>query len=314
VTSEARNGEAPYQYAWTVPGGVVSTANGTLTVDSVGNFTIYLNITDAWGVVWRTTFPLAIAPGPLQVSFTATPDQGTAPVSVAFAATAAGGSAPYTYAWAFGDGSTAAPSAQPNATHLYLANQTFTVVLTVASGAGPNATASQQIVVQSFAFPGAYNVTASVTPTSGFVPLNVTFAARASNGTPPYRFAWSFGDGAAATSANGSHLYSGLGDFTVGLNVTDANGILVHKSFTVAVRANVPGTTSPAAAKPSGFAGLPWWAWGVIAVLVLAGIGAAVFWVRRGRGPGRSGESRLPSRDANGRYVRPPAWDESDDA
>ncbi|MCI4322078.1 MAG: PKD domain-containing protein [Thermoplasmata archaeon] len=232
---------------------------------------------------------------------------------MAFAAQAAGGSAPYTYAWNFGDGTTAAPSATSNATHLYVANQTFTVLLTVASGAGPNGTSSQTITLQSFAFPGPFEVAASVDPLSGPPPLNITFAASANNGTPPYRFAWSFGDGAAATAANGSHLYAGLGQYTVGLNVSDANGIIVHKTFAVVVRANVPGTTPAPGPKSSGFAGLPWWVWGLVAALVLAGIVAGVVLLRRGRGPAGGEGARLANRDASGRYVRPPAWDESDD-
>ncbi|MFI5415504.1 MAG: PKD domain-containing protein, partial [Candidatus Lutacidiplasmatales archaeon] len=292
LTSEARFGEGPYQYAWTVPGGIVTTPNGTWTVDTVGVYTVYLNITDAWGVAWQTTFPLTISPGPLQVSFTAAPNLGTAPVTVAFAANAAGGSAPYTFAWNFGDGTTAAPSATPNATHLYVANQTFMVLLTVASGAGPNGTSSQTITLQSFAFPGPFDVAASVTPLFGPPPLNITFVASATNGTPPYRYAWSFGDGAAATAANGSHLYTGLGQYTVGLNVTDANVIIVHKTFTVDVRANVPGTTPAPNPKSAGFAGLPWWVWGLVAALVLAGIVSAVVLLRRGRGSGGEGESR----------------------
>jgi len=150
-----------------------------------------------------------------------------------------------------------------------------------------------------------------VTPVSGPPPLNISFVASATNGTPPYRYAWSFGDGAAATAANGSHLYAGLGQYTVGLNVTDANVIIVHKTFTVVVRANVRGTTPAPGPKSSGFAGLPWWVWSVVAALILAGIVGGVYLLRRGRGP--EGESGLANRDASGRYVRPPAWDESDD-
>ncbi|MCI4317912.1 MAG: PKD domain-containing protein, partial [Thermoplasmata archaeon] len=219
----------------------------------------------------------------------------------------------YTFAWSFGDGTTAAPSSLPNATHLYVANQTFTVILTVGSAAGPNGTTSQSITLQSFAFPGAFDVAASVTPTSGPAPLNLTFAASATNGTPPYRYGWSFGDGAASTAANGSHIYTGVGQYTIGLNVTDANVIIVHKAFTVTVRPNVPGTSPAPGPKSTGFAGLPWWAWGLVAALVLAGIVAGVVLLRRGRGPGGEGEPRLANRDASGRYLRPPAWDESED-
>ena len=54
-------------------------------------------------------------------------------------------------------------------------------------------------------------------------PLNTTFSA-AVTGTPPYTYAWNFGDGATSTAVSPSHTYTTSGAFTVSLTVTDGQG------------------------------------------------------------------------------------------
>ncbi len=54
---------------------------------------------------------------------------------------------------------------------------------------------------------------------------NVSFAAVAQNGSPPYRFAWSFGDGTAnVTGPDTDHTYHSYGSWVVNTTVTDAAG------------------------------------------------------------------------------------------
>lgn len=62
----------------------------------------------------------------------------------------------------------------------------------------------------------------SASPTSGDVPLAVQFTDE-STGVPT-TWAWDFGDGGTATTANPAHTYTAAGVYSVSLTVTNANG------------------------------------------------------------------------------------------
>ncbi|MGC8725115.1 MAG: PKD domain-containing protein [Thermoplasmata archaeon] len=61
-------------------------------------------------------------------------------------------------------------------------------------------------------------------PTSGNVPLNVSFSAQVSGGNAPYTYTWSFGDGNSGTGVSVSHVYNQIGNYTVTLKVSDSSG------------------------------------------------------------------------------------------
>ena len=67
-------------------------------------------------------------------------------------------------------------------------------------------------------------VSASGTPSSGSVPLTVSFTGGAKGGSPPYSYAWQFGDGQGASLQDPSHTYQGQGTFLATLQVTDSAG------------------------------------------------------------------------------------------
>ena len=71
--------------------------------------------------------------------------------------------------------------------------------------------------------------------TSGPHPLSVTVTANVSGGTPPYRYAWTFGDGSTATAPGATHVYTTHGTYQVLLRVTDLDNRTAGAGVTVTV-------------------------------------------------------------------------------
>ncbi len=120
------------------------------------------------------------------------------------------------WSWTFGDGGT---STAQNPSHTYTAAGTYTVSLTASS----SSQSCNDIETKTSYITVSVGPTASFTgsPTSGEVPLTVTFS-NASSGATSY--SWTFGDGGTSTAANPSHTYNSAGTFTVALTATNACG------------------------------------------------------------------------------------------
>jgi len=87
---------------------------------------------------------------------------------------------------------------------------------------------------------------AGATPTSGTVPLTVSFSS-AGSADPDgsiVAYEWSFGDGsAAATGASASHVYANAGSYSAQLKVTDNSGLSATRSLTITVQPAVVAKT-----------------------------------------------------------------------
>jgi PKD repeat protein len=79
----------------------------------------------------------------------------------------------------------------------------------------------------------ALTVSIIASPPSGNAPLAVNFTSNVSGGTPPYGYAWSFGDGTTSTSANPSHTYQNSGSYSPTIKITDSQGNTQTASATV---------------------------------------------------------------------------------
>lgn len=72
-------------------------------------------------------------------------------------------------------------------------------------------------------------------PTSGTVPLTVSFSAAGSTDADGsiVSYAWTFGDGSVASGAVASHTYTTAGTYTAQLRVTDDSGLSATRSVTI---------------------------------------------------------------------------------
>ncbi len=182
---------------------------------------------------------------PLSASATGSPSTGNAPLTVNFTGSATGGTAPYTYSWNFGDGTT---STTQNPSHTYSASGTYTATLTVTDSSSPAKTATSQVTTNVSAVGNPLAASASANPTSGQVPLNVSFTGTATGGTPAYHYSWNFGDGSAtSTTQNPTHSYATAGTYTATLTVTDSASPANTASSTVSITASPIAATVPGA-------------------------------------------------------------------
>ena len=136
------------------------------------------------------------------------------------------------YAWSFGDGSTGS-GAKPS--HTYAAG-TFNVRLTVTDDQGATDTVTHPVTV------AAANTSPVASFTATTTGLSATFDSSASSdpdGTIASR-AWTFGDGATASTVSPAHTYPAAGSYDVTLTVTDNQGGTnqITKTVTVTAAAN----------------------------------------------------------------------------
>ena len=164
--------------------------------------------------------------------FAVTPPPVIAGTPMTFTVSATGTTAgdALTYVIDYGDG-TALVAAAPlctkspvvdcvTAAHTYAKAGTFAAKLTVTDTVDQSTVTSLplNVVVQ-------IPVTAEASSTCGLVPLNVCFTGGASNGTPPYTYTWTFGDGSPVShEQNPCHAYTTAKPYTVVLSVTDSVG------------------------------------------------------------------------------------------
>jgi hypothetical protein len=61
------------------------------------------------------------------------------------------------------------------------------------------------------------------------------FVSLAKAGVPPYQYEWNFGDGITSQIQNTTHIYNGVGNYTVTLTVTDSAGEVRDVSHRITV-------------------------------------------------------------------------------
>ncbi|MBI0583289.1 MAG: PKD domain-containing protein [Methanomassiliicoccus sp.] len=219
----ASGGSGGYKYLWDFGDGKTSTnRNPSNTYTTGGTFAPRVTVTDSLGRnVTASTASVTIG-SPMTASITASKTGGPAPLTVDFTSVIGNGTGPFTYLWDFGDGST---SDVANPSHVYDTPGDYTVNLTVTDPSDRIAYASE-VVIRASESPNV-KATITATPLNGTAPLTVAFNSVVENGTYPYTYLWTFGDGATSEEASPSHTYSTAGIYVARLTVTDSTDLRV---------------------------------------------------------------------------------------
>jgi PKD repeat protein len=242
-SASTAGGVGPYVYSWAFGDQQVgSGVSASHVYRTGGDFTATLTERDGARQLSQVSVNLSVA-GPLGVVVSTTPasNVGDVPFLVNFTAAPSGNETPFTAIWTFGDGS--APATGLDVSHRYLSAGSFVAAVTVSDAAGHEANGTIRVLVDA-----PLAASASAVRTAGIAPLSVTFAASAFNGTAPFQFGWSFGDGSPnASGANPVHVYTQAGVYTAQLTTTDSGGdrvvstvrIDVVNPLTASAQANV---------------------------------------------------------------------------
>jgi outer membrane protein OmpA-like peptidoglycan-associated protein len=137
---------------------------------------------------------------------------------------------PVDVTWDYGDGETGSGL---GTNHIYSTPGTYTVRATATNSAG---TGSNTAVVEVFdPCPiDAEIIAINLNPSDPIINEAITFSADV-RGTAPITYRWNFGDGATATGAKASHMYTEPGEYTVSLECSNCGGS-DSRSITIVVR------------------------------------------------------------------------------
>ena len=156
---------------------------------------------------------IVVASAP-SADFYTTIQSGTAPLRVTFFDRSKG-TLPLRYLWNFGDGTT---SAEQNPTHTFGPNGKYTVSLTVTNSYGQDTKELPDFI----AVGDPPGTDFSVSPSSGILPLTVTFTDKTPGAIRSWR--WDFGDGTNSTVQNPVHTYVKTGIYSVTLSAANEFG------------------------------------------------------------------------------------------
>ena len=224
-------GIGPYQLSWTANGTVIGSQQGngprfnaTHVWTGTGNYQLAFSVTDVEGHSSSASLTVVVRPDHLtQVVLTPTwaaLDEGVLEnLTVSFL----GGLGPYSYAWNLGDGNSPT-STVPWQTHAWSVSGTLVVSVVIRDSLGASASASVDIAVASpLSVPCAPTVNATTIWAGD--PLALSLACVA-NGTAPYSFFWTFGDGGtlAGSSAGAPYTFGTAGNYSVRVVVNDSGG------------------------------------------------------------------------------------------
>lgn len=191
------SGLAPYQHSYA----------------AAGNYTVSLQVRDAYGCTDIMSVPTAVIISQPTASFFSADTVSCSGNAIAFTNTSAGTG--LQHVWSFGDGNT---STTPEPVHQYAAIGTYSIRLEVTDQYGCKDTLERPAYI-SISYPQArFTISDSV---STCPPLLVNFAHQSTDYTS---LTWDFGDGTSSTLDSPSHFYTAAGIYYATLTVTGPGG------------------------------------------------------------------------------------------
>lgn len=227
-TSTGTTGASTYE--WNFGDGVTSNqANPTHSYGAGGTYNVTLTVKNG-ATCMNVSAPKTITVKATPVATFTFNSPSCTSTSVTFTNTSTTTGAAGTYQWNFGDGNT---SAQENPVHVYGANGTYNVTLTVTNTATgcSHTSAISKITIGSL--PPVLSFT--MNPTTGCSPRNVTFTNTSTGAVPVSNYDWDFGNGISLTGVKdpAPQLYN-AGTYTIRLISGNACGKdTLYKTFTV---------------------------------------------------------------------------------
>ncbi len=214
------------KFAWNFGDGATATGPAvTHTFSRAATYPVTLTVTDDRGLSrsYSTRISMGGNASPV-AAFTSTLTGLTAGLNATGSSDPDGSIA--SYAWDFGDGSTGTGA---TATHTYAAPGVYPVTLTVTDPAGAIST---QVAL----------ITSGTPPTAAFSTQRTGLTLRAdgsashdADNNAAARWNWDFGDGTTGTGVIGQHTYSRAGAYQVTLTVTDSSGLAAATTTAVQV-------------------------------------------------------------------------------
>jgi PKD repeat protein len=271
----------PATWRWDFGDGVTSTdRNPSHTYTRAGTFGITLTVTTTFGSSTKVKAGYVSTGMAPTADFTSLARAGGVPLAVKFTDASKGG--PTSWAWDFGDGG---KSTDRNPTHVYTTAGTYTVTLTATNVYGSDSETKVGFVMAA----GKPVADFTADERRGVKPFTVKFTDLSAGN--PTSWKWDFGDGAASTEENPTHVYQQEGSYDVTLTVSNTYGTDTVKKTgaspvvqppaatpTPAATAKAPtsqGTTQPATAAP--YTSTP----GFEGILAISGIAVLVYLAKK---------------------------------
>lgn len=221
--ADASNTTGPVAFAWNFSNGATAQGpNITVTFAQPGTVSVTVAARDGTGSTAIAVTSVHVNP-PISGSVRSTPPQVDAGAFARLEASVAGGTPPLAYRWALPGGRV---SSGPNSTVEGASPGNLSVSLRVVDALGAAWTTGMTVRVNP-----ELVANASATPPTGFSGGATRFSSEVAGGTPPYQFAWSFGDGSRSTDPSPTHAYATSGTFHVDLWVNDSGNGSSHISL-----------------------------------------------------------------------------------
>ena len=260
-TATASSPDAPAgsiaSYSWNFGDGTTDAnqtgATDTHSYTAPGVYPVSLTVTDDLGQTYTTPTQNVTVDATPVAAFTSAPDQSNYE-QIDFDASSSSDSVGTitSYSWSFGDTSANGPgtSTQEDPSYTYASPGTYTVTLTVTNDAGQTNTITEPVTVDDA--PTATLTPSTTVTTPGSAVSFTSTAASPATGGSITNYSWNFGDGTtlSGTNPDPTHTYALPGNYTVTLTVTDNLGETHTASATLTVD-SAPNVAFTASANPA---------------------------------------------------------------